>query len=134
MKTAEINRIVARAYAALDPLNNISMSPYRDICYTIARKEELQHRRGKPSFVEIARGATVNAAARLFVVKRIAEAFSGPVDQRTIRDVLYYQPSALYAASIAENYRVEIGRAWHDENVFVLADLDYCAFLNSEVT
>src|ERR1017187_9144449 len=114
MKAAEINRIVERAYTALDVLNNISScAPYRDMCYTLARGEELRHRRGRPDCVALPKGASVNAAARFFVVNRIAEALTSAA-QPNLASVIHWQPSALYAASLVANYRDTIGTAWHD--------------------
>lgn len=134
MKTKEINRIVDRAYSALHVLNNIKWTAYRDRCFQMAAQEERDHRRGKPADVRLPAGASVPAAARLFVVKRIAKYLSHTGKQThrpTIADVLSYPPSAIYAASIVANYGAEILRAWKGQDIARLADLDYCQFINN---
>ncbi len=130
MKTRDINRIVDSAYSALYPLNNIKWTAYRDRCAAMAESEERDHRRGKPDSVTLPKGASVKAAARLFVVKRIAESMAGVGHQPTIADVISYQSSAIYAASLVANYRDVIAEAWKDQDYASLASLDYCEFIN----
>lgn len=136
MRTAEINAIVDKAYDALDVVNNMTWTPYRDNCYAMAVAEERTHRRmGLHIGHAYPRGATVEAAAKLFVVKRIAEALTaseqGSTRKLTIRDLIRVQPSACYAASIAANYGAECMTALGRERLGQLADeLDYVQFVN----
>jgi len=131
MRTKEINAIVERAYSALHVLNNITWTGYRDRCFEMACSEERQHRRGAPAGWRWPAGASVQAAARLFVVKRIAECLSEPENVPSIGSVLHYQPSAIYAASIVANYGAECRKAFEGMNLKQLADLDYMHFVNN---
>lgn len=116
--------LIGKAYSALDPLNDIKMTAYRDQCYALALAEERQHRRHS----QFQWGLTLATAARLFVVKRIAEHM---LTQRrtTIADVLTYQASAIYAASIVANYRTTITTLWAGFDIAELAELDYAALV-----
>lgn len=136
MGTATLNRapvsraatlaFIDKAYCALDVLNNITLTAYRNRCLDMAEAEERLHRRSTFG-VERRWGVSIPAAARLFVVKRTAEALLG--NRLGIADVIRIQPSALYAASLAVNYRQIIEAAWRDLDVKALAALDYCALV-----
>lgn len=131
-ETTRINRIADEAYIRLAALNDISMTAYRNICFRMALEEERGHRRSAPAGWRWPKGASAQAAARLFVVKRIAEALTATNDRKlTIKDVLHTQPSAIYAASIVANYGAEVIRAWAGLCVSELADLDYCKLVGS---
>ncbi len=134
MRTREINAIVDRAYSALDVLNNITWTGYRDRCYNMACAEERGHRQGAPVGWTWPKGASVNAAARMFVVKRIAEALVDPEHAPTIAGVISMQPSAVYAASIVANYGAKCRKALEGMDLKQLADLDYVAFVNNGQT
>lgn len=133
MRTKEINRLVDPAYSALHVLNAHTWTAYRDKCRALACEEERQHRRGKPADVRIPKGASIDAAARMFVVKRIAGYLLGE-HVPTIGHILHYQPSAIYAAAIVANYREECAEALKDCNLRALADLDYVQFINDGET
>jgi len=132
-ETTRINRIVNEAYTRLDALNDITMTAYRNVCFRMALEEERGHRRGAPAgWRWLPKGASAQAAARMFVVKRIAEALTATNDRKlTIKDVLHTQPSAIYAASIVANYGAEVMRAWDGLDVAELADLDYRKLVGS---
>lgn len=131
-ETTKINCIVDEAYTRLDALNDIGMTAYRNVCFRMALEAEREHRRGAPAGWTWPKGATPRAAARMFVVKRIAEALTATDDRKlTIKDVLHAQPSAIYAASIVANYSTEVMRAWDGLDVAELADLDYCKLVGS---
>lgn len=134
MKTREINALVEPAYRALHVLNNITWTGYRDRCFEMACAEERQHRRGAPNDWRWPKGCSIQAAGRLFVVRRIAENLLGAGrggHLPTLADVLHYQPSAIYAASIVANHRERIAEAWKTTDVAKLADLDYVQFVNN---
>ena len=116
---------IDQAYGVLDTLNHIQLTSYRDRCFDMACAEERDHRRSP--FGDRTWGISVPAAARLFVVKRIAEALTA--NRLTIADVIRTQPSALYAASLALNYREIIQAEWQGLNIKALAELDYCALV-----
>jgi hypothetical protein len=134
MKTSEINRLVDKAYSALDVLNNITWTSYRDKLCDMACAEERDHRKpfGRFGHPPMPKGASVVAAGKLFAVKRIAERLTGKGHQPTIADVISYQPSAIYAASLVDNYRERIEAAWAGLDVAQLAELDYCEFVGNE--
>ncbi len=133
--TTDINKLVSRAYTALESLNNIQWTPYRDRCFEMAQAEERAHVRCAPDDYQRPCGYSVNGAARLFVVKRIAEYLVQYLVHScktpTIADVLHYQPSAIYAASIVANYPQEIIAALAGFDIEQLARLDYCKYVGS---
>ena len=138
MNTQQIAKLVDNAYSRLDVLNNIKWTAYRDKCFEMACEEERQHRRGKPDGWIYPKGASIQGAARLFVVKRIAEYMLGD-RVPSIGDILHFQPSAIYAAAIVANYPDEIRAAWDGKrnngltlNVSELAALDYCVFVGND--
>jgi hypothetical protein len=133
--TAQINRIVAKAYDALQVLDNMSMKAYRRQCFDMALQEERDHRKGAPDGRKWPKGATPHAAARLFVVKRIAEALiATDASKATVADFINWQGSAFYAASLVANFRAEILRVLDGQDIAALADLGYVAFTNNGET
>ena len=120
-----INKLVDTAYGRLDVLNNIKWTAYRDNCLDKAMAEERQHRNGTQRGRIYPKGASVNAAARLFVVSRIAQFMVGH-SMPSIADVLSHQPSAIYAAALVANYGEQIKQAWAGLDIDALATLDYC--------
>ena len=138
MNTNQINKLVDKAYTALDCLNHIDWTPYRNRCFDMACEEERGHRKGAPNGHEWPRNATVAAAGRFFVVLRIAQTLTkhnGRTERSlTIKDLLHCQPSAIYAASIVANYGAQIVTAWQGLDVAALADLDYVEFVRDGET
>ena len=130
MNTKEINVLVAKAYRALEPLNNIKHTAYRNVCFELACEEERGHRRGF-GHDEYPDGATVSAAGRLFTVKRIAEALIGD-RLLSVRDYINVQKSAFTAQSVVENFREEATAALEGFDLKELAGLDYCAFVGNK--
>lgn len=126
MKTSAINVIVQRAFDALDLLSCITHTDHRFRMLELTRAEEKLHRRGVKGQCK---AATVEAAARMFVVMRIAEAM---LDARppAIEDYICTQKSVFYAASVVANYSDEIKKAWQGFDVRKLAELDYVKFVN----
>lgn len=129
--TTDSNKLISKAYSRLSVLNNISWTPYRDKCYEMACAEERQHRRGKPADVRIAAGASIQATGRFFVVLRIAQYLLGE-RMPDIKDLLAYQPSAMYAAALVAAYSAEIREALKDVELRELVALDYCEFVGSK--
>jgi hypothetical protein len=130
MNTREINLLAGKAYAALQVLNNITWTPYRDKLHDMASAEERQHRHCTPNSWCFPKGASVSAAAKLFAVKRIAEALTGE-KKPSIADYLHCQGSAFYAHSIVANYRKECRAALKGHDLAALAALDYVEFVNN---
>jgi hypothetical protein len=128
MNTKQINNLVRRAYSALDVLNNIKMTAYRDHCFKMACEEERGHRRFKPDGLRIP--ASVQDAGRFFVVLRIAESLLGR--RYEIADILNCQQSALFAAALVATYEKEIREALKDLELRELVGLDYCELVGSK--
>lgn len=127
----ELIALADKAFTQLHTLNNLAWTNYRDRLYAMACEEERGHRRGAPVGWVHPRGATVAAAGKLFAVKRIAQEL---LRERpaTIADVLSFQPSAIYAASLVANYRDVCAAALKDFDLKQLATLDYCKLVGSE--
>lgn len=135
MNTRQINRIVDAAYSRLDVINDLTMRNWRDRIFDAACEEERGHRRGAPTNWTWPKGASVNAAARLFVVKRIAQALTATGKHRlTIKDVINTQMSAILAASVVANYGAECMTALGREKLGELAELDYCALVGNNLS
>ena len=131
MSTQQIAKLVDNAYSRLDVLNNIKWTAYRNKCFEMACEEERQHRRGKPGGWIYPKGASIQGAARLFVVQRIAAYMLGD-RVPSIGDILHFQPSAFYAAALVANYAEDISKALAGMDLRALADLDYCEFVHND--
>lgn len=122
-KTADLN-LIARAYAALEFLNDQTFTSYREVMRDMCEAEERQHRIGSRE----GWGITVKQAAQLFVVQWITRYLTEPKTTPKVADVLRLKPSCIYAAALVATYRVDIRLAFkreHIEPAAVLA-LDYC--------
>ena len=124
----EIVKRINQAYSKLYILSNITWTPYRDEVFNINRKEEKQHRVGDWS--EYHKGAaSINDYAKLFTVKHIAESLLNP-NKWQVKDLLVIKKSCIYSQSLVNNYSDTIKRAWIDEDIKYLANLDYVALVN----
>ena len=124
----EINKRVNRAFCKLHILSNITWTPYRDELFNMNRKEEKQHRFG--DWAEHHKGsASINDCAKLFTVKHIAESLLNP-NKWDVKDLLTIKKSCIYSQSLVNNYGDRIKKAWIDEDIKYLADLDYIALVN----
>ncbi len=119
-------QLIDFAYSSLDFLNDIKLTSYRDVCYEMARSEEIAHRRQWTN----RGGISVNVAARLFVVYRIAQYLSGE-RRATVADILHFQPSNMYAAAIVEEYREQISAVLSPATVTELLWLDYAQLVET---
>ena len=88
----------------------------------MAQEEERGHRGWGPHFAKIG----VTDAARLFVVKRVAEYLTGKSKMPRGKEFLYIQRSCFQCAGLVDAYRKEIRKAWRKFNVAELTTLDYC--------
>lgn len=126
----EIIKRINKAYSKLYILSNITWTPYRDDLFKMIRKEEKRHRGGNWSEYH-QNSASINDCARMFTVKYIAENLLKP-DLHTVKDLLNIKQSCLYAQSLVENYGDRIRKAWIDEDIKYLSDLDYIALVDWE--
>jgi len=122
----QIVKRINQAYSKLYILSNITWTPYRDEVFNINRKEEKQHRFNRPSSDF---EASINDCARLFTVKHIAESLLNP-NKWQVKDLLVIKKSCIYSQSLVNNYGDRIKKAWIDEDIKYLADLDYIALVN----
>ena len=124
----QIIKRINKAFSKLHILSNITWTPYRDELFNMNRKEEKQHRFG--DWAENHRGsASVNDCAKLFTVKHIAESLLNP-NRWCVKDLLIIKKSCIYSQSLVNNYGDRIKKAWIDEDINYLANLDYVALVN----
>jgi len=121
-------KVIDKAFSQLHILSNITWTPYRDVIFDFNKKDEKQHRTG--SWLEHHPDTmSVNICAKMFTVKHIAENLL-QVEKWKIKDLLTIRKSCLYAQSVVENYRDEILKAWKDQDLKYLANLDYLALVD----
>lgn len=129
MKTTKDKiRMMRRAYDALEMLNNIKWTRYRDDLFAECRDEERRHRTGDFNESHTSDTISVYDAGKMFAVKRIAE-YMNRSKLPAIADYLNIQRSCFTAAALVENYREQIAKAWAEFDLAELASLDYCEFV-----
>ena len=129
----EIVKRINQAYSKLYILSNITWTPYRDELFKMNRKDEKQHRTCMSNWTENHKNsAPINDCARLFVVNDIAKSLLNLEKWKT-KDLIKIKKSVVYAQSVVENYKDKILKAWQDENIKYLANLDYIALVNWEL-
>jgi hypothetical protein len=126
----EIVKTIDRAYSKLHILNNIKWTAFRDDLFNMNKQDEIRHRKNMDrNYLKV---ASISNCAKLFVVHNIAESLLNKY-KYTIKDLLVIRKSCLYSQSLVENYRKEIEKAWIDEDIKALADLDYISLINWEL-
>jgi hypothetical protein len=129
-KQKEIVKTIDRAYSKLHVLNNIKWTAFRDDLFDMNKQDEIKHRKSMDR--DYSKVASISNCAKLFVVHNIAESLLNKY-KYTIKDLLVIRKSCLYSQSLVENYRKEIEKAWIDEDIKALADLDYISLINWEL-
>ena len=127
----EIVKRINKAYSKLYILSNITWTPYREDLFKMNRKDEKQHRVGDWANYH-KNSASINDCARLFTVKHIAESLLNP-NKWEVEDLLKVKKSCVYSQSFVKNYGDRIQKAWIDEDIFYLRDLDYISLVNWEL-
>ena len=117
--------LIDDAYARLEPLDNITWTPYRKRGYEMALTEERNHR-GTPR-EGFSWKLSMPAAARLFVVKRCAETLLG--HRAKLRDLYRLQPSYVHMMSVTLDHLQLVRSAWKGLDIESLAALDYQALV-----
>jgi len=126
----EMIKRINKAYSKLYILSNITWTPYRDDLFKMNKQDEKSHRFGDWS--EHHQGsASINDCAKMFTVKHIAESLLNP-NKWQVKDLLNIKKSCLYAQSLVENYGDRIRKAWIDEDIKYLSNLDYIALVDWE--
>lgn len=117
-------QLIARAFVALDVLNNKVMAPLRDRYFAENREEEKGHRNFCPAGVRC--GLSVNDAARLFAVRQIAQFMAGEKAPEP-SDWLHVRKSYLTACALVAEYRADIEKSWAEFGIAVsdVLALDY---------
>ena len=124
----QIIKRIDQAYSRLYILSNMTWTPYRDELFKMNRQDEKRHRFGDWS--EYHNGsASINDCARLFTVKHIAESLLNP-NKWEVKDLLNIKKSCIYAQSLVNNYKDRILKAWKDEDIKYLSELDYLALVD----
>ena len=126
----EIVKTIDRAYSKLHVLNNIKWTAFRDDLFNINKQDEIRHRKSMDR--DYSKVASIANCAKLFVVHNIAESLLNTY-KYTVKDLLVIRKSCLYSQSLVENYRKEIEKAWIDEDIKALANLDYISLINWEL-
>ena len=124
----KIVKKINQAFSKLHILSNITWTPYRDQLFKMNRQDEKSHRSGDWSEYH-KDAASINDCAKLFTVKHIAESLLNP-NKYSVKDLFTIKKSCIYAQSIVNNYEDRIRKAWIDENIKELADLDYLLLVN----
>lgn len=122
----QIKKIIDRAYNDLYVLSNITWTPYREEIFKLNREDEKRHRFNRCSSEF---EASINDCAKLFTVKNIAESLLNR-EKYKIKDLINIRKSCLYAQSVVENYRDKILKAWKDQDLNYLANLDYISLID----
>ena len=122
----EIVKRINKAYSKLYILSNITWTPYRDVVFKMNKEDEKQHRFNRPSSDF---EASINDCARLFTVKHIAESLLNP-NKWQVKDLLVIKKSCIYSQSLVNNYGDRIKKAWIDEDIKYLANLDYISLID----
>ena len=124
----QIIKRIDQAYSRLYILSNMTWTPYRDELFKMNRQDEKRYRFGDWS--EYHNGsASINDCAKLFTVKHIAESLLNP-NKWEVKDLLNIKKSCIYAQSLVNNYKDRILKAWQDEDIKYLANLDYIALVD----
>ena len=124
----KIVKRINQAYSKLYILSNITWTPYRDELFKINKQDEKKHRSGDWSSHHND-AASISDCSRLFTVKHIAESLLNP-NKWQVKDLLNIKKSCLYAQSVVNNYKERIKKAWIDENIKYLAELDYISLVD----
>ena len=122
----QIKKIINRAYSDLYVLSNITWTPYREEIFKLNREDEKRHRFNRCSSEF---EASINDCAKLFTVKEIAEHLLNR-EKFKVKDLINIKKSCLYAQSVVENYRDKILKAWKDQDLNYLANLDYISLID----
>jgi hypothetical protein len=124
----EIVKRINKAYSKLYILSNITWTPYRDDLFNMNKKEEKNHRNSFQGRSYSGCGS-INDCARLFTVKHIAESLLNP-NKWQVKDLLVIKKSCIYSQSLVNNYGDRIKKAWIDEDINYLANLDYISLID----
>lgn len=122
----QIKKIIDRAYSDLYILSNITWTPYREEIFKLNREDEKRHRFNRCSSEF---EASINDCAKLFTVKYIAEHLLNR-EKFKVKDLINIKKSCLYAQSVVENYKDKILKAWKDQDLNYLANLDYISLID----
>lgn len=120
------------AFSKLYVLSHITWTDYRDQLFKMNKADEKKHRGFGNDFNEFhPYAASVSDCAKLFTVKHIAESILKQ-SKYEVKDLLNMKKSCLYSQAVVENYRDKIVKAWSDQDINFLSNLDYCILVSPE--
>ena len=125
----EIVKKVNQAYSKLYVLNNIKWTSFRDKLFNMNKQDEKNHRAIGDWVSNHKDACNISDCAKLFVVQNIADSLLKK-SKYTIKDLLGIRLSCLYSQSIVENYKDTIEKAWKDEDINYLSNLDYISLVD----
>lgn len=120
MNRADQLKLIAKAYDALPGMGSHGFYSQKEKLYDMNMESERRHRKGAPS--GFTHGITKDEAARLFVVKWIADEIRKP-SRYDVTAVLSIRAECLHAAALAQLYRKDIRAAWKRAGI-TLDDLE----------
>ena len=125
MNRTQSLHLIALAFAPLTDIQ-IGFDTVGDKLFRMSLESERGHRRIRPSGADRPK-ASATVAARLFVVKYLADALAEP-NKYTVADILRIRQERLYAQAFVAEYGDAIRAAWKAEGVGPadLRALDYC--------
>lgn len=123
MTKKESIKMIHKAYDALECLNNISWSKYRDRLYDMNKQGEKQHDKVRPE--SCSRGLSISDSAKLFTVCWIAGYLIDTRNAPDAKDYINMRSEAFYAYSVSQQYGKEILKAWAGMDIKAIASLDY---------
>ena len=128
----ELIKVINKAYDELHVLDNITWTSYRKDLLKHNIKEERSHRNFGNDWSSYHDNAKVSDCAKLFVVKHIAEAILDP-NQFEMKDIIRIKKSIPLSVSLVANYKDRIVKAWKDQDIKYLANLDYIMLVNYDL-
>lgn len=127
MANTQTTKLINSAYDALDRLNDVSMSHYRDKIYALSETGERQHRKG--SFGKGRYNCTVATAAKLFTVRWLTQYATQPDKLPSLKEALSIRDDIVLAAMVAANYRDIILTSLQGIDTTQILAIDYVALV-----
>lgn len=124
-------KLINDAFERLSWAFDSSWRNYANELFELCQSEEKEHRGCLPEFTRCHTSdtITVNQAAKLFAVKRVAEYLLPGAKPLLPRDYLHCQKSAFLAAGMADEFRDKIMEAWKPFDLVELDSLSYTEFV-----
>jgi len=125
----KMTKLIEKAYSELSVLNNITWTQYREELFSLNKIEEVAHRNFTSSREY---DVSISICAKMFVVKHIAECLINP-NQYDLKNILYLKKSIPLSCSLVLNYGDKIKKAWKEQDIKELSELDYIFLINYDL-